>query len=109
MKADPRIAARRRVWRAFAQAARAFADAAEAVAQEMLPDGPEYVNITTAAELLGVSHQTIARRIADGTLRKYPTGLKMSELVAYADKPVRLEGCIQPLPRSGHKGKGEAL
>lgn len=105
MKADPRIAARRRVWRAFAQAARAFADAAEAVAQEMLPDGPEYVNITTAAELLGVSHQTIARRVADGTLRKYPTGLKMSELVAYADKPVRFEGLPPTAPSSLERRK----
>jgi excisionase family DNA binding protein len=56
------------------------------------PDRGPPVDISTAAEILGVSHKTIRRRIADRTLPAYRVGGK--SIRVYLDDVEALNVCV---------------
>lgn len=82
------------MWQEFAASAVAFAQAAQKIADSYKPDIGEYMYISPsgAARLVGVSPARICNAIREGELNSYMAGVKVAEVMEWAQRPKRRKG-----------------
>lgn len=80
------------MWQNFAACAMAFAQSAQKIADSFKPDIGEYISHSGAARLVGVSPSRISKAIRDGELTAYKAGVKVSEVMEWAQRPRRRKG-----------------
>lgn len=80
------------MWQEFAASAIAFAQAAQKIADSYKPDIGEYISQSGAARLVEVSPARICNAIRDGELSSYAAGVKVTEVLEWAQRPRRRKG-----------------
>lgn len=80
------------MWQEFAASAVAFAQAAQKIADSYKPDIGEYISQSGAARLVGVSPARICNAIREGELNSYMAGVKVAEVMEWAQRPKRRKG-----------------
>lgn len=80
------------MWQESAASAVAFAQAAQKIADSYKPDIGEYISPSGAARLVGVSPARICNAIREGELNSYMAGVKVAEVMEWAQRPKRRKG-----------------
>lgn len=80
------------MWQEFAASAVAFAQAAQKIADSYKPDIGEYISQSGSARLVWVSPARICNAIREGELNSYMAGVKVAEVMEWAQRPKRRKG-----------------